>query len=181
MGEYLQFAEEFTETPDILNWINRTENYGQKIYKRIVRYYERLKKGKYPKKGMLRIAPSGERAIPIVESILMDKNSHEAAVNIPNKGIIENLPHDLVLECSAIVNKSGVHGIKLGTIPKRIAAILRIEASIQDLCVEAILKKSKDLAIACLAIDPNVGSFEMADKIFNEMRKIQREYLAYFK
>jgi len=181
VGEYLQFAEEFTETQDMIDWINRAENHGQKIFDRILRYYERLKKGKYPRKGMLRIAPSGERAIPIIESILTDKNSHEAAVNIPNNGIIENLPQDLILECSTIVNKSGVQGIKLGTIPKNIAAILRIEASVQDLCVEAILKKSKDLAIACLAIDPNVGSFEMADKIFNEMRQLQRDHLAYFR
>jgi len=34
--------------------------------------------------------------------------------------------------------------IKLGKIQNNIAALLRIEALIQDLCVEAILNKSKD-------------------------------------
>jgi len=181
MGEYVQFAEEFTETKDMVDWINRTEKCGKKIYERILRFYRSLKAGKYPKKGMLKIGSSGERAIPIIESILTNKNSHEAAVNIPNDGIIENLPQDLILECSGIVNKDGIMGIKLGNIPKNIAAILRIEASVQDLCVEAILKKSKELAIASLAIDPNVGNFEMADKIFSDMRSLQSDHLSYFK
>ena len=125
--------------------------------------------------------PSGERAIPIIEALIEDKNSYEIAVNIPNDGIIENLPQDLVIECSAIVNKEGIHGVKLGEIPKNIAAILRIEASIQDLCVDAILKESKDLAIACIAIDVNCGSFKMAEAIFNEMTELQKEYLPNFK
>ncbi|GAG78304.1 unnamed protein product, partial [marine sediment metagenome] len=110
-----------------------------------------------------------------------DSNSYEIAVNIPNDGIIENLPQDLVVECSGTVNKDGIQGVKLGNIPKNIAAILRIEASIQDLCVEAIMQKSKDLAIDCLAMDVNCGSFEMAEAIFSEMFELQREYLPNFK
>jgi len=49
------------------------------------------------------------------------------------------------------------------------------------LCVEAVLKKSRKLAIACLAIDPNVGSFEMAENIFNEMIELQKIHLPKFK
>jgi len=181
LGEYLQFGEEFTETQDMIDWIDQADDGGVAIYNRIMRYSKRLKKGTYPKRGMLRKTPSGERAISIIEAILSDKESYEVAVNIPNKGIVDNLPKDLVIECSAKVNKEGVHGIKHGNIPKSIASILRIEASVQDLCVTAILKKSKELAIACLAIDPNVGSFEMAEQIFNDMKEKQSKYLSYLK
>ena len=130
---------------------------------------------------MLMREPSGERAIPIIEAIIEDRNSYEIAVNIPNDGIIENLPQDLVIECSGIVNKEGIQGVKIGNISKNIAAILRIEASIQDLCVEAVMQESKDLAINCLAMDVNCGSFEMAEAIFNEMYELQKEYLPKFK
>ncbi len=181
MGEYVQFAEEFTKTQDMIDWIERTENHGNSIYKRMNKYYNKLKRGNFPKSGFLKKVPSGEKAIPIIESILSDKNSHENAVNIPNSGIIDNLPQDLVLECSVRVDKDGVHGIKIGNIPKTIASILRIEASVQDLCVEAILNKSKELAITSLAIDPNVGSFGKAEKMFNEISKLQSNYLSYFK
>ncbi|MBD3197249.1 MAG: alpha-glucosidase/alpha-galactosidase [Candidatus Lokiarchaeota archaeon] len=181
LGEYLQFGEEFTKTQDMIDWINRTDKYNEGIFKRVRRYHRRLKKGRYPRKGMLYKVSSGEQAVPIIEALIEDKNTYENSVNIPNDGIIENLPKDLVVEVPARVNKQGIHGIKLGNIPKNIAALLRIEATVQDLCVEAILKRSKKLAIASLAIDPNLGSFEKAEKIYDEMIEKQSDYLPKFK
>jgi len=180
LGEYLQFGEEFTKTQDMIDWINRTDYHGKLIFEYIMWRYNKFKEGRYPKKGILPKIASDERAIPIIEEIIQDKNAYETAVNIPNENIIENLAKDLILECSAIVNKDGVHGIKIGKIPKQIAAILNLEATIQDLCVEAIFQKSKELAITCLALDPNVGSFEIAEKVFNEM-KSKSNYYNYFK
>jgi alpha-galactosidase len=179
--EYLQTGSKHTKYKDLDDWIEMMEAENRWINKRYQRYYKNLLKGKYPEKGILIKVPSSERAIPIIEEIIEDKKTHEIAVNIPNKGIIENLPQDLVIECSGIADKDGVHGIKLGNIPKNIAALLRIEASIQDVCVEAVLKESKDLAIACIAMDVNCGSFEMAENIYNEMMKLQGEYLPKFK
>jgi len=181
LGEYLQFGEEFTQTQDMIDWINFIDSEGQFIYNKFLNYHKRLQRGRYPRRGIIFERASGERAIPIIEAIIKDKNSYEFAVNIPNDKVIDNLPQDLVLECSATVNKNGVHGVKLGNIPRNIAALLRIEASIQDLCVDAVLKKSKDLAIACLATDPNVGSFEMAEDMFNEIIQLQKKYLPKFK
>lgn len=180
MGEYLQFAEEFTKTQDMIDWIDRTENFNQGIYDRAARYYKRLKKNKYPSNGFLLATTSGERAIPIIEAILTDKNSYENSVNIPNDGIITNLPQDLVIEGPCIANRDGVKGVKLGAIPKNIAALLRIEATIQDMCVEAVLSKSRDLAIATIALDPNVGSFKKAEFIFKEMTQLQKNFLPEF-
>ena len=183
MGEYLQIGEEFTKTQDMVDWINGADSGGKAIFEKVMRMHKRLKKGKYPRKGMLPRIPTDERAVPIIEAIINDSNSYETAVNVPNDGLVENLPQDLILETSVTVNKDGVHGVKHGKIPKNIAALLRIEASVQDLCVEAFLNKSKELAIACLAVDPNVGSFENADAMYNEMLSIkeQREFLNYFK
>jgi alpha-galactosidase len=180
--EYLQFGSNYTKYEDLKDWITKMEQGKIGINEKIERYHKRLLKGAYPKKGMImREGESGERGIPIIEEIIEDRNAYEIAVNILNQGIIDNLPQDLVIECSGIVNKDGIHGIKLGKIPQNIAALLRIEASIQDVCVEAILKGSKDLAITCLAMDVNCGSFEIADVIFNEMYELQKEYLPKFK
>ena len=183
LGEYLQFGEEFTKTQDMVDWINSTENFGKYFYNRTLNYYKRLKRGRFPRKGILFKRRTGERAIPIIEAIATDKNSYETAVNVPNDGIIDNLPQDLIVEVPITVNKNGVNKIKIGRIPKGIAALLRIEASVQDICIEAILNKSKELAITALAVDPNLGSFEKAETIFNEMLSIkeQREYLDYLK
>jgi len=146
IAEYLQISSHYTKYQDFVDWITKMEQANKGINDRFLRYHKRLKKGKYPKKGMM----SGES-------------------------------QDLVIECNGIVNKEGVHGVKIGKVPKGIAALLRIEASIQDVCVEAILTESKELAIACIAMDVNCGSFEMAENIFNEMNKIQKKYLPNFK
>lgn len=180
LGEYLRFGEEFTETKNMIDWIDFSKKGGESAYKRVMRNYKRLKEGRYFKKGMFYGGTSGERAIPIIEAIITDRNSYESAVNVPNDNIIENLPQDLVIECPVIVNKSGVKGVKWGKLSSDLAALLRIEASIQDLCVEAILQKSKDLAITALAIDPNLGSFEMAEQVFNEMRETQKDFIPNF-
>ncbi|NVM16368.1 MAG: hypothetical protein HWN80_01530 [Candidatus Lokiarchaeota archaeon] len=180
IGEYLKFGEEFTEAKDMIDWIDFAEKGGIRTYKRVMKNHKRLKEGKYFKKGMFYGGSSGERAIPIIEAIISDKNSYESAVNVPNDNIIENLPQDLVIECPVRVNKNGIEGVKWGKLPSDIAALMQIEATIQDLCVEAIIQKSKDLAIATLAIDPNVGSFKIADRIFEEMMELQKEHLPEF-
>jgi len=179
--EYLQFGDNYTKIQDLVDWINLMEQQGNAINYKVLNTHKRLKKGKYPKAGMLLKAPSGERAIPIIEAIIKDRNSYESSVNVPNDDLVENLPQDLILEGPVTVNKDGVHGVKIGTLPKSIAALIRIEASIQDLCIEAILTRSYDLAIACLAIDPKVGSFDMAENIYNELIELQKDYLPKFK
>ena len=181
LGEYLQFGEEFTKTQDMINWIDRAEREGEAVYKKILRTHKKIGTGRYPKKGMLPKFPTGERAIPIIEAIVQDSNSYEVAVNIPNDGLIDNLPRDQIVEVPITVNKEGVHGVKIGKLDEGIAALLRIEASVQDVCVDAILNKSKEQAINALAIDPNVGSFEKAEAMFNEMMELQKAHLNYFK
>ncbi|MFX1427082.1 MAG: hypothetical protein ACFFBE_11565 [Promethearchaeota archaeon] len=181
LGEFLQIGYEFTETQDMIDWIDRMDRIGKAIYERFEYNYKRFKRDRYNRRTILFGRRSGERAIPIIESIITDRNSYEFAVNIANDNLIENLPQDLILECSALINKQGVNGIRIGNMPKNIAAVLRIEASVQDLCVDAVLSKSKELAIASLAIDPNVGTFEMAERIFKEMNELQKDYLPKFK
>ena len=179
--EYLQFGSQYIKIEDILDWLDKMESGNIKVNQWYESNYKKLKEGRYPKNGFLPNSRSGERGIPIIEAIITNKNSYERAVNIPNECIINNLPQDLVIECSATVNQKGLHGEKLGKLPKSVAGLLRIEASILDVCVEAILKESKEIAIACLAMDVNCGNFEMAETIFNEMSYLQKDYLPKFK
>jgi len=181
LGEYLQFGEEFTETQDMIDWIDFIDQIGKAIYNRIMRFNKRLKKGISKRMRLLPRHSTGERAIPIIEAIITGKKSYESSVNLPNDGLVDNLPQDLIIEGPVWVDGDGVHGIKIGNLPKGIAALLRIEASVQDLCIDAILKNSREIALQCLIVDPNVGNAEMAEAIFNEMVELQKDYLPKFK
>jgi alpha-galactosidase len=82
-----------------------------------------------------------------------------------------------VVECPAKVDKQGVKGIAYGEYPKGVAALLRTQASVQDLVVEAILQKSKTLALQALLVDPVVETPWQAMKILDEMLELQKDYI----
>lgn len=54
-------------------------------------------------------------------------NSHlnEEAVNIPNRGYIENLPHGAIVEVPAVIASEGPMGMVVGTLPEAVAELCR--------------------------------------------------------
>jgi alpha-galactosidase len=169
-GEYIHWAWEIVDFEGIHRfkdtYIKSLEYESKKITRRI-------KSGK----GEKLVKPDEERAIPIIEGILSDSNHIEASVNLPNDGVISNLPKDLIVECPAIVNKNGLKPIELGGYPKGLTGLLRNQASVQDLVVEAVLTKSRDIALQALLVDPVVNSYTQAEKIMEEMLRIQKKYI----
>ncbi|TFG05178.1 MAG: alpha-glucosidase [Promethearchaeota archaeon] len=122
---------------------------------------------------------SGERVIPIIEGIVSNSGHYEYSVNLVNNDIIEGLPRDLVVECPCIVDKKGLHGVPLKNIPKGILGLWRNQANVQDLVVEAVLSKSKEMALHALLADPVVDSPTAAEKMLDEILNLQKEYLGY--
>lgn len=169
-GEYLQWAWEYADIPAVRRFWSLYE-------KRLLIGFDKTKNLIEKGKGARLVKPDEESAIPIIEGIITDSNHIEPSVNIPNDDIIPNLPKDSVVECPAIINKDGIKGIKLGEYPKSIAALLQTQISIQDIVVEAIFKKSKDLALQALLADPVVETHWQAKKILDELLKIQAEYI----
>ena len=112
---------------------------------------------------------------------MTDSNHEELAVNILNNGLIENLPQDLVVEVPAKIDKTGVHGIKLGMLPKGIAGLLNNQVATQDLTVEAVLSSSRQIALQALLVDPVVDSLRGAEQMLDMLLELQREYLGYIK
>ena len=121
------------------------------------------------------------RVAPIMAGILTDSRHKELAVNIPNDGFIDNLPRDLVVEVPATVDKDGVHGVKLGALPKGIAGLLRNQASIHDLTTEAVLTGSREIALQALLVDPVVHSVRAAEQTLDTILELQSRYLGYIK
>ncbi|MFX0071649.1 MAG: alpha-glucosidase [Candidatus Hermodarchaeota archaeon] len=169
-GEYIHWAWEIAD----MEGINRFKTgYMQSIEYESKKIARLIKRGK----GANLVKPDDEKAIPIIEGILTDANYEEASVNLPNEGVITNLPKDLVVECPAIVNKKGLTPVKLGDFPKGFVGLLRNQATVQDLVVEAVLTGSKKIALQALLADPVVDSCSQAEKILNEMLRVQADYL----
>ncbi|MHA1729649.1 MAG: family 4 glycosyl hydrolase [Promethearchaeota archaeon] len=169
-GEYLQWAWDISDMNEVNNFKNVYFQFINSQGKRIRRLIE---KGK----GSRLVKPDNESAVPIIEAIITNEKLEELSVNLPNDGVITNLPEDLVVECPAIVDKKGLHAVKLGEYPKGLAALLRNQASVQDLTVEAALTGSKDIALQALLADPIVDSVDQAEKLLEEMLITQKKYL----
>jgi len=169
-GEYISWGWEKANVEGARAFYNGYKSFtlfnGRKLEKR-------LKRGK----GAGLVKPDYERAIPIIEGIKTDSNHEEDSVNLPNDNVITNIPRDLVVECPAIVTKKGLKAIKLGDYPKGLAALLRNQSSVHDLVVEAILKKSKEIAFQALLLDPVVDNASKAEEMFKEMIKINQDYI----
>ncbi|MFX0102255.1 MAG: hypothetical protein ACFFCS_22000 [Candidatus Hodarchaeota archaeon] len=126
------------------------------------------------------VRASGERAIPIIIGIENDTNQHEKAVNIRNDGCIDRFPEDCVVEVPGTVNKSGVHGMKIGRMPRGIESILLREAILQDMVVEAAITGDYNTALQALCVDSTVPNPNVGRAILDKMLEVQKDYLPQF-
>lgn len=91
----------------------------------------------------------------------------ELAVNLPNHGLIGNLPETAVVEVPAAVGADGVRGVSVGDLPAGIAAVLTARALQQELVVDAALRGDRTLAIQALVLDPLVPDRATATAILD--------------
>lgn len=75
--------------------------------------------------------------------------------NVPNTGgLIENLPHDGVVEVACLIDHNGVSPTRYGRLPPQMAAICASNMAMYDLGAQAAIERSKELAIHALLLDP---------------------------
>jgi alpha-galactosidase len=174
VGEYLAYAWEYCglEGYDF----ERAERRAEDKWQRLCRWAN----GQESPDSVL-LHPSGERAIPIIVGVLGNTYQHELAVNVPNGGLIPNLPDWAIVEIPAVVDATGVHGLPLGALPEPIAAMCRTQATIIDRVVEAGVHGDRHAALEALLLDPVVNGISQAEAILNEMLEVHKDFLPQFK
>jgi len=123
------------------------------------------------------LRPSGERGVAVMTGIMNNKKAMIESGIIYNQGAIPNLPDDLAVEVPVVVDAAGVHPVSLGPLPTGIAKLLLMQASVQQLAVEAAVKASKELALQALLIDPVINSSTAAVKILDELWELNLPYI----
>ncbi|MBU0640289.1 MAG: alpha-galactosidase [Planctomycetes bacterium] len=74
--------------------------------------------------------------------------------NVPNSGLIENLPQDGIVEVACAVDRTGIHPTHYGSLPPVMAALCNANMSMFDLAATAAIERSKEAAIHALMLDP---------------------------
>jgi alpha-galactosidase len=120
---------------------------------------------------------SGELAIPIMESIACGEHRRLDAINVPNRGFISNLPDGMVVEVPVTSDGTGLHPKRMQPLPEAIAAMIRLQGSINKLLVEAFAEKSKSKLLQAVLLEPTVTSYRGAVEVVDEMLALQRDVL----
>lgn len=120
---------------------------------------------------------SNELAQPIIESLACGIKHDLDAINIPNNGAIPGLPDHLVVEVPATADANGWKPQQMAPLPEGVAAMMRTQASIQKLLVEAYAEESKEKLLQAILLEPTVDSYRKAVMMMDEMLVLQKDLL----
>ncbi len=74
--------------------------------------------------------------------------------NLPNRGLIANLPDGCCVEVPCLVDGSGVQPTVVGALPPQLAALNRTNVNVQELIVEAALTGKREHVYHAVQLDP---------------------------
>lgn len=177
VGEFIWYAwDKVPEEIRGMNWILLMEKFGEEIQQMALS----IAKGEAP---VARPLPDYglSPAIKIIDATAENKRHYDYAVNMLNKGYITNLPQDVVVEIPAFTDGSGIRGVGLGSLPKAIANLCHVQATIQGLAVEAAFEGSYEKALQALLIDPVVHDLHAAKATLDELLEVHAPLLPQFK
>jgi len=103
--------------------------------------------------------------------------------NVPNAGLITNLPEGCCVEVPCLADSNGVQGVFVGDLPTPLAAVNRTNINVQELTVEASLTGDKDAVHYAVMLDPltsAVCTLPQIHAMVDEMFEAQARWLPQF-
>ena len=103
--------------------------------------------------------------------------------NVPNRGLITNLPEGSCVEVPCLVDSNGIQPTTIGSLPPQLAALNRTNINVQELIVEASATGSTDAVHHAVALDPLTAAVCTLDDIHamvGEMLSAQTQWLPQF-
>ena len=94
--------------------------------------------------------------------------------NVPNRGLIDNLPADCCVEVPCVASAAGIEPQPVGALPRHLAALMQTNVNVQGLAVEAALTQRKEPAVHAAMLDPHTA----AELPLDEIAKLMDELLA---
>ncbi|MCV9945357.1 alpha-glucosidase/alpha-galactosidase [Rhizobium sp. BT-175] len=87
--------------------------------------------------------------------------------NVPNNGLIENLPDECIVEVPCHVDRNGIQPVRVGRIPSQLSAVMNLSVSVQQLTVEAALTKNRERIYQAALLDPHTSAELSPDQIWH--------------
>ncbi len=184
VSEYLSY---FRKRPDLIERYCRPEYLGESGF-----YANNWPTWRAESDQEIRAYVSGkaefelERGLEYASYIIQAIETNTPAViygNVRNTGLIDNLPHDGVVEVACLVDGHGLRPTHFGPLPTHLALQNQQHMAFHDLVVTAVLERDREAAVHALMCDPltaAVCSLAEARQMFDEMVQAERNDLPEF-
>ena len=145
--------------------------------------WERELKAYAEGKVEVRLGRSDEYASRIARSVLAGDTCKFNAT-VPNRGLIDNLPHECSVEVPVTADRSGFTPARVGALPLQCAALNVVNTTVAEFAVEAALKGDPTAAYRACCFDPlaaATSSLPEIKQMVDEIFVAQQPYLPQFK
>ena len=122
---------------------------------------EQLDRGEY-----VEDASSAAEYAPQVVHSLATGTLRRIQVTTANDGLIDDLPHGAGVEVPALVDRLGVHPLRVGALPPQLAALNRQFLNVVDLTVRAAVEGDPRLLRQAAMLDPHTAATLTVDEIW---------------
>ena len=78
--------------------------------------------------------------------------------NVPNQGLIDNLPQGCCVEVPCLVDKNGIQPTAVGELPLQLASMMQTNINVQALTVEAAITGKRDHIYHAAMLDPHTAA-----------------------
>ena len=135
--------------------------------------------GEYPIEDFIK-NPTDEIVDEIIETVITGGEKRFEAFNLPNDGLIPNLPKDCIVEVPGIVKGEEFSGETVEPLPTIIAEWCRQQAVIHKLNARAAMEGDRQAALEAMLLDTAVPDRFAAEKCLDAMLDAHRQYLPTF-
>jgi alpha-galactosidase len=110
-----------------------------------------------------------ERSVEYGSLIIHSMETGEPRViygNVPNQGLITNLPSGCCVEVPCLVDRNGIQPTLVGALPPHLAALIQTNVNVQALTVEAALTHKREHIYHAAMLDPHTAAELDLDQIW---------------
>src|SRR5581483_1107931 len=119
-------------------------------------------------------------AIDVMTALVSDA-PREIVVNVANRGAIDDLQSDDVVEVPCDVDKSGAKPRRVGRLPNSVRGLVQAVKAYERTTIEASLRSSRSLAQLAMLEYPIIGQWELAGELLESLCDSDPEGLGYLR
>jgi alpha-galactosidase len=162
-GRELAALERYEEAQRAL-WLERMDKMIPEAAEEARRAWARREEAKETEDSA-KVRHSGEYASLIIHS--METGQPRVVYgNVPNDGLIDNLPAGCCVEVPCLVDRNGVQPVPVGALPPHLAALMQTNVNVQALTVEAALTRKREHIYHAAMLDPHMAAELDLDQIW---------------